>query len=433
MNTFVATVCLAPFMGLAVVAAESQTAPAGMIAIPGGSYKPLYAKDAKPRVVESFLMDAVQVTNGEFLEFVKKHPEWRRSKVSKTLADSNYLAHWAGDLDLGASHLRDAPVTNVSWFAAKAYCETHGRRLPTQDEWEFAARADATRTDASTDPEFVRELLAWYSRPASAPLPAASQGALNIYGLRGLHGVVWEWVDDFNSTMIVGDSRGDASPEQRLFCGAGSLLSADPGNYAAYMRYAFRSSLKGSYCVGSLGFRGARSAEEPSPAGLAAPAATLYDLPGEWRTQDDLPLAFKDFQGRPTLITMGFTSCKYACPRILNDMKRIESALGVDADRIRFVFLSFDVATDTPAKMRQSLSEYQLNPRRWTFAISSAETIRHTAVALNFKFESVDGFFAHSNLIALIDANGKLVHRTEALGAQIDPTVEMVRQLLRSQ
>jgi sulfatase modifying factor 1 len=433
MNTITALLCVSLVLGHAAVAGESQTAPAGMTAIAGGSYKPLYAKDAKARVVEAFLMDAVQVTNGEFLEFVKQHPEWRRSKVSRALADSNYLSHWAEDLDLGVPNLRDAPVTNVSWFAAKAYCESHGKRLPTQDEWEFVARADAKRADASTDQEYVRELLAWYSRPASESLPTAKQGVRNIHGVRGLHGVVWEWVDDFNSTMIVGDSRGDGSLERRLFCGAGSLLSADPSNYAAFMRYAFRSSLKGSYSVSSLGFRGVRSAKGPSPAGVSMPFATLYDLPGEWRTQDDLLLAFKDLQGRPTLITMGFTSCKFACPRILDDMKRIEGALGADADKLRFVFLSFDTATDTPAKMRQSFAEHQLNPRHWTLAVSSAETIRQTAVALSFKFESVEGFFAHSNLIALIDASGRMVHRIETLGAQTEPAVEAVRQLLRSQ
>src|SRR2546423_1648898 len=75
--------------------------PPGMAFIAGGSYKPLYAQGAGPRAVGSFFIDTTQVTNAQFLEFVKKHPEWRRSKVARTLADANYLRHWAGDLDLG--------------------------------------------------------------------------------------------------------------------------------------------------------------------------------------------------------------------------------------------------------------------------------------------------------------------------------------------
>lgn len=409
----------------------AEPAPQGMVLIPGGRYKPLYSKAAKERTAAPFFMDIVQVTNAQFLEFVKAHPEWRRSTVNPTQADGGYLKHWAGDFELGNDNLRDAPVTHVSWFAAKAYCEAAGKRLPTQDEWELVARADATRTDASGDQAFLRQLLEWYSKPATGIPESVYDAVMNVHGMRGLHGLVWEWVADFNSTMIVGDSRGDGSLERKLFCGAGSLLSADVNNYAAYMRYAFRSSLKGDYCVASLGFRGAKSVKEQAPTPATVPFATVYDLPGEWRTQDDKPLKLAELRGKPRLITMGFTACKFACPRIISDMKRIESALGADAERIGLVFFSFDTETDKPAKMRQTLVEHQLSPQRWIFAISSDDTIRQLAVAFNFKFQSVEGFFAHSNLIALLDADGNIVHREEALGADIVPTVEAVRRLLQ--
>lgn len=423
--------CALPILGVGAGTGESQHAPPGMVFIPGGSYKPLYAKATQPRAVPAFFMDGMQVTNAQFLEFVSKHPEWQRSKVSRKLADANYLKHWAGDVELGSDAARDIPVTNVSWFAAKAFCEEAGKRLPTQDEWELVARADATRLDATSDQAFLRQLLEWYGKPASSPVPKVEDGAINILGVRGLHGLVWEWVQDFNSTIIVGDSRGDGSLERRLFCGAGSLLAADVGNYTAYMRYAFRSSLKGDYCVSSLGFRAARS-ENPLPAPQkASPVATVYDLPGEWHTQENKPLKLAELRGKPRLITMGFTSCKFACPRIIDDMKRIESALGADADKLGFVFFSFDTAADNPEKLRKTLIEHQLNPQRWTFAIASDDTIRQLAVALNFKFQSVEGFFAHSNLIALLDAEGNVVHREEVLGAEIESVVKAVRGLLQ--
>lgn len=423
---------LLAFSAAAAGAAAPAAAPApppGMAAIPGGSYKPLYAKESQPRTVAPFFMDIAQVTNAQFLDFVTQHPAWRRSQVPRTLADASYLRHWAGDLDLGAAPPA-APVTHVSWFAAKAFCEASGKRLPTQDEWEFVARADATRLDASTDQAFLRQLLEWYAQPARGPLPPAHAAPVNVHGLRGLHGLVWEWVNDFNSTMIVGDSRGDGSLERKLFCGAGSLLAADVSNYAAFMRYAFRSSLRGSYCVASLGFRGAKSAKEKPSAPPTAAFTTIYDLHGEWRTQDDQPLKLADLRGKPRLITMGFTACKFACPRIIDDMKRIEAALGADASKVGLVFFSFDIATDTPAKMKQTLAAHQLSPQRWTFAIADDETIRRLAVALDFKFQSVEGFFAHSNLIAVLDAEGKIVHREEALGADIAPTLAALRKLL---
>ncbi|MDP1588894.1 MAG: SUMF1/EgtB/PvdO family nonheme iron enzyme [Prosthecobacter sp.] len=414
----------------ALPAADLPPSP-GMLSIPGGSYKPLYARETKARSVDSFFIDVTQVTNAQFLDFVTKHPEWRRSQVKTALADKNYLSHWAGDLDLGDDKLREAPVVHVSWFAAKAYCASKGKRLPTQDEWEFVARADATRPDASGDQVFLRQLLEWYSKPATSALENVHSAAKNIHGLRGLHGLVWEWVHDFNSTMVVGDSRGDGSLERKLFCGAGSLLAADVSNYAAFMRYAFRSSLKGDYCVGSLGFRGAKSVKEAPPAPSTPQFTTIYDLPGEWRTQDDQPFKLDQLRGKPRIITMGFTSCKFACPRIIDDMKRIERKLGADADKVGLVFFSFDTAADNPAQMKKAAGEQKLELGRWTFAISDDETIRQLAVALQFKFATVEGFLTHSNLIAVLDTDGNIVHREETLGADIGPTVEAVLRQLK--
>ncbi len=83
MRSILTTIVLAAF---ALKAVDSPPPP-GMISIPGGSYKPLYAKKAKPRGVEPFFIDAAQVTNAQFLDFVTKNPAWRRSQIKTTLAD----------------------------------------------------------------------------------------------------------------------------------------------------------------------------------------------------------------------------------------------------------------------------------------------------------------------------------------------------------
>lgn len=409
--------------------------PDGMVLVAGSSYQPLYAREAKSRTVAPFYMDISQVTNAQFLTFVKSHPEWQRSRVARSRADSAYLQHWAGDLDLGpdAAKIADTPVTNVSWFAAKAYCEAQGKRLPSEDEWESAARADATRLDATRDQAFLRQLLEWYATPAAQMAGSVQSAPVNVHGLRGLHGLVWEWVYDFNATMIVGDSRGDGSLERSRFCGAGSLLAADVNNYAAYMRYAFRSSLKGTYCVGSLGFRAVRSVHaEPATTVPSAAFTTLLELPGEWTTQDSKPVTLSRLKGKVQVITMGFTRCKFSCPRTLNDMLRIEETLGPEADNVGFVFLSIDPANDSPAQMTATLKERKMNPQHWTFLTAPEKIVQQTAVALDFKYQFIEGLFAHSNLIAVLDGNGKVVHREEALNADIQPTVDAIRKLLAS-
>lgn len=236
-----------------------------MAKIPAGSYTPMYIKDAKTREVQAFYLDRKPVTNAEFLQFVTDHPKWRRSQMKRLFGDQNYLKHWAGDLDLGpdGDKIRHSPVTNVSWFAARAYLKSKGKRLPTEDEWEYAACADETRPNAAKDPAFVARLLEWYGK-ANDPYLSAKKAEPNFYGVSAMHGYVWEWVRDFNNAMVTGESRGDSGVDRALYCAGGALGTADPHNYAAFMRYAFRSSLKGNYTVRNLGFRGARSLENMS-------------------------------------------------------------------------------------------------------------------------------------------------------------------------
>lgn len=246
-----------------LVAVFCATANAGgeMAQISAGKYRPLFRgeKDAKEVAVAAFQLDVRPVTNGEFLEFVRMNPKWQRSQVKRLLADERYLAHWAGDLDPG--NARGAqPVTNVSWFAAKAYASWCGKRLPTTAEWEFVAGTGFTLADGAKDAAFQSELARWYSTPSPESLPDAGAGRANLFGVRDLHGLIWEWTSDFNSAMVTGDARGDTGLERQLFCGAGSVGAQDTGNFAAFMRYGFRSSLRAGYTVHNLGFRCAKNA-----------------------------------------------------------------------------------------------------------------------------------------------------------------------------
>ena len=227
------------------------------VLIPGGSFKPLYTVGPRVVKVKSFYLDRDPVTNRDFLAFVKARPQWRRSRVARVFAEERYLASWSGDLQF-APELADRPVTGVSWFAARACCRWRGKRLPTEAEWEYVGRASATKADASQDKAFIQGILDWYARPTPALLPPVNAGKPDVYGVRGMHGMVWEWVEDFNTSLVTGESRGDKGLDRNLFCAAGAAGSGDPSNYAAYMRYAFRASLQARFTVRNLGFRCAR-------------------------------------------------------------------------------------------------------------------------------------------------------------------------------
>lgn len=239
-----------------MVRASTTALPAEqMVRIPAGTYVPFAktAQDGAQINVASFLLDEFPVTNAGFLAFVRANPKWRRSEVSHLFADETYLDNWAGDLEPGPKAPPDSPVVHVSWFAARAYARWTGKRLPTTAEWEFAAAAGYTTPDGRNDAQLNQDIYAWFARPAPDILPSVSAAKANFYGTRGLHGLVWEWVEDFNSALI-------SSDDPNLLCSASAANVKDTGDYAAFMRRALRSSLQANNTTGSLGFRCAKDA-----------------------------------------------------------------------------------------------------------------------------------------------------------------------------
>ncbi|MCJ8154552.1 formylglycine-generating enzyme family protein [Chryseobacterium sp. SSA4.19] len=229
-----------------------------MVKIDGGKYEAFIGKDSGRIVkVASFYLDDSPVTNGEYLQFLKKNPQWAKSKVLKLYADSTYLVHWKSDYEIPQDVSVDAPVTNISWYAAEAYAKSVGKRLPTIDEWEYAGLADQHSANASHDPEFTDFILKSYQK-TDKNKQLIKQSEPNYYGVYDMYGMVWEWTYDFNSVMMSGESRKDNTTNESLFCAGAAVTSSDLRNYAAFVRYALRGSLKADYCLNNLGFRCAK-------------------------------------------------------------------------------------------------------------------------------------------------------------------------------
>lgn len=212
-----------------------------------------------PVDIPAFELDVTPVTNAQMLRFVTQAPKWRRSRVARVFAESTYLATWRGDLELGQLS-PNAPVTHVSWFAAQAYCQTSGGSLPTTTQWEYAL-ADAGRGEALRQ----QQVLSWYAQPSGEPPGDVAQRGANGYGVKDLVGLVWEWTLDFSADLLGSEPRNSGTKEETWFCGAGSLGALDPSDYATFMRYSFRASLRARFTTGNLGFRCARELPAPPP------------------------------------------------------------------------------------------------------------------------------------------------------------------------
>ena len=95
---------------------------------------------------------------------ILKKSELQKIKNQTPFANTTYLSEWSGDLSFGQLNA-NAPVTNISWFAAKRIlCECQGKRLATLDEWEYVAMADEKKKDARSREEFNKYILSWYEK-----------------------------------------------------------------------------------------------------------------------------------------------------------------------------------------------------------------------------------------------------------------------------
>jgi formylglycine-generating enzyme len=263
--TIATSLAAKPPVPLTTMGQHTPTAPSYR-SVPGGTIATLLPPDGKQArvTVRYFAMRTLPITQAEFARFVQQQPQWSRTRsAASILADAQYLRRWPTDTSPHPAD-RPRPVTDVSWFAAVAYCHSEGARLPTWHEWEYVAAADAKRRDARADPLWRTHILDWYGQ-TSKPLPAVGSTAKNVYGIYDLHGVIWEWVDDFGALMVSGDNRTQGDPDNLQFCGAGALSSNDRENYPVLMRIAMLSSLSAASTNRNLGFRCVRDKSGATP------------------------------------------------------------------------------------------------------------------------------------------------------------------------
>lgn len=173
--------------------AEMVWIPAGKF-IMGRSEEPLtYEKPAHEQRVDGFWMYTRTVTNGQYRKFVQANPEWAPGKAPEGLADSDYLKHWEQE-NKSVSAEDNYPVANVSWHAAMAYAKWAGGRLPTEAEWEYAARGGKQLRYATSTGEISHELANYRAKGQvqGATKPVGSYPP-NPFGLHDMCGNVKQW------------------------------------------------------------------------------------------------------------------------------------------------------------------------------------------------------------------------------------------------
>jgi len=133
----------------------------------------------------------------------------------------------------------------------------------------------------------------------------------------------------------------------------------------------------------------------------------------DWRTH----------RGKPRVVSMFYTSCQYICPLIVDSGKAVEHALTpAERARLGIVLISMDPKRDTPAALMTVASKRRLDPARWSLASPRPEDVRAVAGVLGVRYRLLaDGEFNHTSALVLLDADGRIVARTEQMGTRLDP------------
>ena len=172
---------------------------AEMVLIPAGQFQ-MGSNDAEGEAdeqpvhsvhIDAFFMDKHEVTNAQFKAFVDANPQWRKGEIAERFHDGNYLAYWRGN-DYRAGRANH-PVIRVSWYAAMAYAEWAGKRLPTEAEWEYAARGGLAGKKYPWGDTITSSDANYGDVGDTTPV---GQYAANGYGLYDMAGNVWEWCLD---------------------------------------------------------------------------------------------------------------------------------------------------------------------------------------------------------------------------------------------
>ncbi|MBO9718270.1 MAG: SCO family protein [Pseudoxanthomonas sp.] len=157
-----------------------------------------------------------------------------------------------------------------------------------------------------------------------------------------------------------------------------------------------------------------------SPA--AVPTDSVYQLPVRLTDQAGRNWSWNERRGKPQVVAMFYTSCQYICPLIVDSGKAVERGLSPDQrDRLGILLISMDPDRDSPAKLMSVVKERGLDTRHWTLASPPPDQVRSVANVLGVRYRKLDdGEFNHTSALILLDADGRVLARTEQVGSKVD-------------
>lgn len=168
-------------------------------------------------------------------------------------------------------------------------------------------------------------------------------------------------------------------------------------------------------CALALGAATPAAAEEPAS---ALPGDSLYQLDLPLTDQSGRTFALRTLRGRPQLVAMFYTSCRYVCPLIIDTAKATERALPAAlVPRFDVLLVSIDPERDDVAALASVAKRRSLDATRWRLVRTESAHVRELAAALGIQYRQLtDGEFNHASVLTVLDAEGRIARQTRTLG-----------------
>jgi len=189
-----------------------------------------------------------------------------------------------------------------------------------------------------------------------------------------------------------------------------------------------RHAVLATLCVIAFGASAATPATKPTG---PLPTDSVYRLALPLTDSNGDKYDWNRLRGKPRVVAMFYTSCQYMCPLMIESGKAVERQL-TPAQRARMgvVLVSLDPVRDTPAALRKTIEQRKVDATRWTLAAPAPADVPKVAGVLGVRYRALEGGdFNHTSALVLLDADGRILARTEQVGTTPDPAfVERVRE-----
>lgn len=161
---------------------------------------------------------------------------------------------------------------------------------------------------------------------------------------------------------------------------------------------------------------------------------SLYHLDSEFINHRNEIVKLSDFQGEPVIVVLFYGNCTQVCPILIEDTWRLYSSLNEAAQaKTKVLAVSFDTENDTPEVLKEYAEYEQLNLSEWHFITGNHTDIKMLATMLGVKYQQTsDGHFAHSNLVTVLDIEGKISKRVEGLNQPMDEAASVIEGMLKN-